>query len=261
MGDSWYYAYDGARKGPVSREDLRQALIQGEIERHSLVWCEGMPQWQALESLEELQSLVEQVPPPLPPEPPPLPSEPPQQPSAPFAAAPSDAVGPGERSDGEDQRPRAGRQRNGKAKKLGAGLVGWLAEVLGDALKQWLLGRPVTSLLAVSVLVVVVVYAVKNPPPKPELPQVSGRVLIDANPWGQVEWIHGPRGVDVDLPAGRTTPLVMSLPVGSYQARVDYPHARASERCEFQVQPDELVTCRLVLAPVDAKSYFQKIGW
>ncbi len=54
---------------------------------------------------------------------------------------------------------------------------------------------------------------------------------------------------------------MITLPVGSYQAQVDYPHAQASKRCDFRVEPDLVAKCWLDLAPVSAESYFQKIGW
>ena len=47
----WYYV-DGAhvRQGPISAELLAQAFRQGRVRRESLVWREGMAQWEPLEA-------------------------------------------------------------------------------------------------------------------------------------------------------------------------------------------------------------------
>ena len=275
MAVSWYYAHDGARRGPVSRDDLRLALDQGEIDRQSLVWREGLPQWQALDSVEDLQPLLEHLPPPLPSEPPPLPSAPPplSQASALPATAGTTAAGTtaADSQDGSrsgDQRSETARlRRRGKVMAvLGDWLrktVEWLGGKIGNTLWSRLFDRPaVVTLVLVPCLVVGVVYAVKQLPPKePQTAAAMGQVRIDANPWGRIDWIRGPSGKKLDLPEGRTTPFVTTLPVGSYQAQVGYAHAQTTDLCDLRVEPDQLATCWLDLAPVDAKSYFQKLGW
>ena len=42
-------------------------MLRGEIDRATLVWTEGMPQWRAAGEVEELKVLFASVPPPLPP--------------------------------------------------------------------------------------------------------------------------------------------------------------------------------------------------
>ncbi len=80
MTTTWYYNDGEAQKGPVSEDDLQLALSRGEVDRQSLVWRNGMPEWQPLETVDELQPLLEHIPPPLPEQPPPLPAQPPQPP-------------------------------------------------------------------------------------------------------------------------------------------------------------------------------------
>ncbi len=53
----------------------------------------------------------------------------------------------------------------------------------------------------------------------------------------------------------------MDLPAGDYQAQVDYPHTQASARCELRVVADQVARCWLDLAPVNANSYLQELGW
>ncbi len=44
----WYYEKDNAQNGPVSEEELLALYQQGTIQRHNLVWREGMPDWAPL---------------------------------------------------------------------------------------------------------------------------------------------------------------------------------------------------------------------
>ncbi|MDA9923416.1 DUF4339 domain-containing protein [Verrucomicrobiales bacterium] len=42
----WYYAKDGQQVGPVSQEELENCLANGTINAETLIWKEGMAQWQ-----------------------------------------------------------------------------------------------------------------------------------------------------------------------------------------------------------------------
>lgn len=42
----WYYAVGGDRKGPVSDDDLKHLVQQGIVTSQTLVWREGMANWQ-----------------------------------------------------------------------------------------------------------------------------------------------------------------------------------------------------------------------
>ena len=42
----WYYMLGDQQMGPVSRESLQQLFIQQTIPPESMVWTEGMPEWQ-----------------------------------------------------------------------------------------------------------------------------------------------------------------------------------------------------------------------
>lgn len=260
----WYYAHEGARKGPVSREDLELALRRGELGRGSLVWREGMSQWQSLESVEELQSLLESVPPATPPMPPPLPSQapPPLADVESQAASGADRASRGGEGPQSTRHPRSGRVKKTMVEELTKSSR-WLVNKIANALWDRLFSQPATILVVISSLGAGAAYVVWLRPSTTEVQEarLTGQIRIDANPWGQVDWIHGPDGTRVALPEGRTTPFTMSLPAGTYQVQVTYPNASASQRCDLQVQPERLATCWLDLAPVDAKSYFGKIGW
>ena len=45
---NWYYAHNGQQQGPVSEAELTQLAQSGTISGTSLVWKEGLPDWQPL---------------------------------------------------------------------------------------------------------------------------------------------------------------------------------------------------------------------
>ena len=66
----WYYAENGQQKGPVSEEEFNRLIAAGTITPDTLVWREGMEQWQP-------KHMVTSTPPMAAPAPsPPAPSEP-----------------------------------------------------------------------------------------------------------------------------------------------------------------------------------------
>ena len=44
---NWYYSENNERRGPVSQEELAELARAGTITPDTLVWCEGMANWQA----------------------------------------------------------------------------------------------------------------------------------------------------------------------------------------------------------------------
>ncbi len=46
MEREWYYVESGEKKGPVSEEALRQQLQQNTLSPQTLIWTNGMPDWQ-----------------------------------------------------------------------------------------------------------------------------------------------------------------------------------------------------------------------
>jgi len=60
-------AINGKQEGPYSYDELRQFVTKGELTKDSLVWKEGMQQWTAAGTVNELADIWTSVPPPLPP--------------------------------------------------------------------------------------------------------------------------------------------------------------------------------------------------
>ena len=85
---SGYFAsINGKQSGPFDTAGLRQLISNGQLTRDSLVWKEGMSNWAAASTVEELAPLFSAGPPPLPP---PLPSSsPPPLPSGPSSQQPA----------------------------------------------------------------------------------------------------------------------------------------------------------------------------
>jgi hypothetical protein len=47
----WYYAANGQQVGPVSEEQFEQLIRSGTLQPTSLVWREGLPEWQTLQAV------------------------------------------------------------------------------------------------------------------------------------------------------------------------------------------------------------------
>lgn len=63
----WYFALEGAPDGPHSEEVIRGLFLSGRLNGATLVWSEGMQQWESLRLQEAFQNL-RVAPPPLPPQ-------------------------------------------------------------------------------------------------------------------------------------------------------------------------------------------------
>ncbi len=63
----YYYATNGQQAGPVSFEQLRALFANRTVNKDTLVWKAGMPNWAALKDVEELKAFLGgSTPPPLP---------------------------------------------------------------------------------------------------------------------------------------------------------------------------------------------------
>lgn len=59
---AWYYAKDGERFGPISEQNFQQLIGQGTVSADTLVWREGMDNWQPYGSVREQVSMGEPAP-------------------------------------------------------------------------------------------------------------------------------------------------------------------------------------------------------
>lgn len=282
MEAAWFYESNGAQAGPLSLAELRAAVLRREVGRHSLVWCAGMEQWQPLATVERLQELLDLAPPPLPrpPSPPPLavrheipavstrPTAPPPETEPPADGVPA-AEEPAADVPQPTSSPSAERSpRSGKKKALALASLGKIVDWVGSNAVGWLkdhfFGSPIVRIavwLTVTGASATVVYFQMIREPSPSATIVAGTIQIDANPWGEVQWIRDAEGAKVPLGEVKTTPFRISLPTGTYRALVGYPPTNAARECELTVSADETATCWLDLAPITAEIYFERIGW
>ncbi len=87
----WHYVEDGATKGPVEEGDLKGRIETGQLPLSTLVWREGMADWQEARAVPELAPAGQ--PPPVPPPLPPAPAAPPQTSGKAIGALISSVVG------------------------------------------------------------------------------------------------------------------------------------------------------------------------
>src|SRR5690242_7201802 len=58
----WFYAEGNQQRGPVSDEQLEELVRLGKLTSESLVWREGMSNWQPYASLKQGSAVVEPPP-------------------------------------------------------------------------------------------------------------------------------------------------------------------------------------------------------
>ncbi|OWY24080.1 SPFH domain-containing protein [Sphingobacteriales bacterium UPWRP_1] len=63
----YFVAQNGKQTGPFTEAELKSLVEQGALTRQTLVWKAGMSNWAPAETVSELNSLLQSVPPPLPP--------------------------------------------------------------------------------------------------------------------------------------------------------------------------------------------------
>lgn len=66
MSDSWYYVNQGKAVGPLTAHQLKGALARSQNWKDTLVWRDGLSEWQKAVSLSEVAGLFAPVPPPIP---------------------------------------------------------------------------------------------------------------------------------------------------------------------------------------------------
>ena len=62
----WYAGINNEQAGPFSPEQLQQMIAQGQIDRETLVWKQGMAGWEKAGQVADLEGFFGAVPPPLP---------------------------------------------------------------------------------------------------------------------------------------------------------------------------------------------------
>ena len=63
---TYHFVINGSSRGPMTIEQIKTAIHQGEIARETLAWREGMDGWEHADSLDGLSVLFASMPPPIP---------------------------------------------------------------------------------------------------------------------------------------------------------------------------------------------------
>ena len=63
----YFIAVNGNQTGPFNMQQLQNLVTNGQLQRNTLVWKQGMTNWEEAFKLLDLQGLFETIPPPLPP--------------------------------------------------------------------------------------------------------------------------------------------------------------------------------------------------
>lgn len=66
-GVQYFVAVNGQQNGPFSFDLIKTMILQGTLKRDTLVWNQGLTNWQAAETVSDISPLFSNMPPPLPP--------------------------------------------------------------------------------------------------------------------------------------------------------------------------------------------------
>src|SRR5215469_260450 len=63
---TWWYVSNNQRNGPIEDEELRRLFVDGTLNSNSLVWKQGMEEWEPARQVGELTSVLSSLPPEIP---------------------------------------------------------------------------------------------------------------------------------------------------------------------------------------------------
>ncbi len=88
----------------------------------------------------------------------------------------------------------------------------------------------------------------------------AGRLALDAMPWGELVKLTGSDGKTVTLPEQRTTPLLLTLPEGSYTLALKSPGGETRE-VGANVKRGQLSVAKLEFAALDPDLLLREAGY
>ncbi|MDR3388024.1 MAG: protein kinase [Rudaea sp.] len=88
-----------------------------------------------------------------------------------------------------------------------------------------------------------------------------GTLVLNAYPWGKVESVLDASRLPVTLPADTTTPLVLTLPAGSYVITFRHPQAAKPAQVIAKVEAQKRATANAAFPTISAQEYFSRAGW
>ncbi|MGA9334108.1 MAG: serine/threonine-protein kinase [Rudaea sp.] len=89
----------------------------------------------------------------------------------------------------------------------------------------------------------------------------QGELVLNAYPWATVESVVDADRHPVPLPADATTPLILTLPAGSYAVSFRHPQASKPVRIIAKVDARKRTQASAAFPSISTKEYFARAGW
>jgi serine/threonine-protein kinase PpkA len=88
-----------------------------------------------------------------------------------------------------------------------------------------------------------------------------GTLVLNAYPWGKVESVLDANRQPVTLPADATTPVVLTLPAGSYVITFRHPQSMKPAQVIARVEAQKRATANAAFTSISSEEYFSRAGW
>lgn len=88
-----------------------------------------------------------------------------------------------------------------------------------------------------------------------------GTLVLNAYPWGKVESVLDANRQPVALPADATTPVVLTLPAGSYVITFRHPQSSKPAQVIAKVEAQKRATANATFTSISTQEYFSRAGW
>jgi serine/threonine protein kinase len=88
-----------------------------------------------------------------------------------------------------------------------------------------------------------------------------GELVLNASPWATIESVLDANRRPVALPADASTPLVLSVPAGSYVITFRHPRAAKSVQVIAKVEAKKRVSADATFPTITSQEYFSRAGW
>jgi len=88
-----------------------------------------------------------------------------------------------------------------------------------------------------------------------------GTLVLNAYPWGKVESVLDANRQPVPLPTDTTTPVVLTLPAGSYVITFRHPQAAKPAQVIAKVEAQKRATANAAFTSISSQEYFSRAGW
>jgi serine/threonine protein kinase len=96
---------------------------------------------------------------------------------------------------------------------------------------------------------------------KARLEAERGELVLNAFPWGNVESVVDSNRQQIQLPAGASTPLVLTVPAGNYVITFRHPKATKPVQVIAKVEARKRATANAAFPTISSKEYFTRAGW